>query len=179
MEHSDLKISGFSFCRGLVERRPQWLLGYGLQESTVGIVGFGSIGHAIVKRLCGFDVARFLYTGHNRKKEEMGASFVSLDELLEKSDFVVVAVPLNNETRGLFNDVQFAKMKKTAVFVNIGRGAVVDTDALVKALRNKTIFAAGLDVTDPEPLPGDHELMKLPNAGSFSQLFHTSLWQIV
>lgn len=62
-------------------------------------------------------------------------------------------------------------MKKTAVFVNVGRGKVVNTEALVKALRNKTIFAAGLDVTDPEPLPTDHELLKLPNAGEYHLLY--------
>lgn len=78
---------------------------------------------------------------------------------------MIVATPLNNETRGLFNDATFAKMKKNAIFVNVGRGAVVDTNALVRALRNKTIFAAGLDVIDPEPLPSDHEILKLPNAG--------------
>nr|XP_033338407.1 glyoxylate reductase/hydroxypyruvate reductase-like [Megalopta genalis] len=144
----------------------QWLLGQDLQGSTVGIVGLGNIGQAIVKRLKGFDVGRFIYTGHSRKKagDELGAHFVSLDELLEQSDFVVVAVPLTNETLGLFNANTFGKMKKTAVFVNVGRGKVVNTDALVAALRNQTIFAAGLDVTDPEPLPPDHELLKLPNA---------------
>lgn len=71
---------------------------------------------------------------------------------------------MTNETLGLFNDTTFGKMKKNSVFVNVGRGKVVDTDALVKALKNHTIFAAGLDVTDPEPLPKDHELLKLPNA---------------
>lgn len=172
-----------------MEHNLQWLLGQDLQGSTVGIVGLGNIGQEIVKRLKGFDVSRFIYTGHSRKKagiyqdvrdfhyttftkcyficvgDELGAHFVSLDELLEQSDFVIVAVPLNNETRGLFNADTFGKMKKNAVFVNIGRGKVVNTDALVTALRTGTIFAAGLDVTDPEPLPPDHELLKLPNAG--------------
>lgn len=97
--------------------------------------------------------------------DELGATFVSIDELLEQSDFLVVAAPLNNETKGLFNDNAFDKMKNTAVFVNVARGQIVNTDSLVRALRNKKIFAAGLDVTDPEPLPPDHELLKLPNAG--------------
>ena len=66
----------------------------------------------------------------------------------------------------MFNDAAFKKMKKTAIFVNIGRGRTVDTDALTRALKSGTIFAAGLDVTDPEPLPTDHELLKLPNAGN-------------
>ncbi|XP_076235083.1 glyoxylate reductase/hydroxypyruvate reductase [Calliopsis andreniformis] len=152
--------------QGQVERHLQWLLGQDLEGSTVGIVGLGNIGQAIVKRLKGFEVGRFLYTGHSHKKagDELGAHFVGLDDLLEQSDFVIAAVPLTNETKGLFNDYTFGKMKKTAVFVNVGRGKVVDTNALVKALRNNTIFAAGLDVTDPEPLPPDHELLKLPNA---------------
>ncbi|KZC10382.1 PREDICTED: glyoxylate reductase/hydroxypyruvate reductase-like [Dufourea novaeangliae] len=152
--------------QGQTEHNLQWLLGQDLQGSTVGIVGLGNIGQAVVKRLKGFDVARFIYTGHSRKKagDELGAHFVSLDDLLEQSDFVIVTVPLTNETMGLFNDYTFGKMKNTAVFVNVGRGQVVNTDALVKALRNKTIFAAGLDVTDPEPLPPNHELLNLPNA---------------
>ncbi|XP_076223774.1 glyoxylate reductase/hydroxypyruvate reductase isoform X2 [Nomia melanderi] len=152
--------------QGEVESNLRWLLGQDVRGSTVGVVGFGNIGQAIVKRLKGFEVDRFIYTDHSRKKEgnELGAHFVSLEELLQQSDFVIVAVPLNNETRGMFNDNTFGKMKKTAVFVNIGRGQVVNTDALVRALRNNTIFAAGLDVTDPEPLSPDHELLKLPNA---------------
>ncbi|CAL7951696.1 unnamed protein product [Xylocopa violacea] len=152
--------------QGQVERNSLWLLGQELRGSTVGIVGLGNIGQAIVKRLKGFEVARFIYTGHSRKKagDDLGAHFVSLDDLLEQSDFVIVAVPLTNETRGMFNDSTFGKMKKNAVFVNVGRGQVVKTCDLVNALRNKTIFAAGLDVTDPEPLPTDHELLKLPNA---------------
>ncbi|XP_066587894.1 glyoxylate reductase/hydroxypyruvate reductase-like [Prorops nasuta] len=151
---------------GKVNTNFQWLLGYELRGSTVGIVGLGSIGQAVVKRLKCFDVERFVYTGHSRKKagDDLGAIFVSLDELLEQSDFIIVAVPLTNETRGLFNESTFQKMKKNAVFVNVGRGQTVITDDLVKALKNKTIFAAGLDVTDPEPLPPDHELLQLPNA---------------
>lgn len=99
--------------------------------------------------------------------DELGVDFVSFDDLLEQSDFVINCVPLNQETEKMFNDEVFKKMKKTAVFVNIGRGKTVDTDALVKALKSGTIFAAGLDVTEPEPLPVNHELMKLPNAGEY------------
>ncbi|XP_018350856.1 PREDICTED: glyoxylate reductase/hydroxypyruvate reductase-like [Trachymyrmex septentrionalis] len=144
---------------------PQWLLGQDLRGSTVGIFGLGNIGQAIVKRLKGFEVGHFIYTGHSRKKagDELGATFVSLDELLKQSDFIVISAPLNNETRGLFDDKTFDKMKKTAIFVNISRGQIVNTDSLVKALRNKKIFAAGLDVTEPEPLPPKHELLKLSN----------------
>ncbi|KAG8034573.1 hypothetical protein G9C98_007649 [Cotesia typhae] len=151
--------------RGKVEAKPQWLLGRDVRGSTVGIVGLGMIGLAIAKRLVPFEIGRFLYTGHSPKKsaDEIGAEFVSLDDLLERSDFVIVATPLTIETHGLFDDAAFDKMKKTAVFINIGRGAIVKTDALLRALKEKKIFAAGLDVVDPEPLPKDHELLTLPN----------------
>lgn len=103
--------------------------------------------------------------------DELGAIFVSFDDLLKQSDYLVVAAPLTNETKGLFDDSVFDKMKKTSIFVNIARGQIVNTDSLVRALRNKKIFAAGLDVTDPEPLPPDHELFKLPNAGIITLFF--------
>lgn len=142
-----------------------WLLGQDIRDSTVGIVGLGSIGQEVVKRLIPFGVGRFLYTGHTKKSAaaEQGAEFVSLDDVLRRSDFIIVATPLTQETRGMFDDAAFDKMKKTAIFINIGRGAVVNTSSLLKALREKTIFAAGLDVVDPEPLPKDHELLTLPN----------------
>ncbi|XP_058795753.1 glyoxylate reductase/hydroxypyruvate reductase-like isoform X2 [Phymastichus coffea] len=142
-----------------------WLLGHDLRNKTVGIVGLGNIGVEILKRLKPFEIKKFVYTGHSRKQigDELGAEFVSLDDLLKQSDFVIDSVPLNSETEEMFDDDAFKKMKKTAVFVNIGRGKTVHTDALVRALKNATIFAAGLDVTEPEPLPVDHELLQLPN----------------
>ncbi|XP_046734069.1 glyoxylate reductase/hydroxypyruvate reductase-like [Diprion similis] len=148
------------------ESRPQWILGRDLRGSTVGIVGLGNIGQAIVKRLKPFEVGRFVYSGHSRKQagDDLGATFVSFADLLKESDFVIVATPLTNETANMFNDDAFAQMKNTAVLVNVGRGPVVDTDALVRALRNHTIFAAGLDVMNPEPLPSNHPLLSLPNA---------------
>lgn len=97
--------------------------------------------------------------------DDLGAIFVPVDELLRQSDFLIVSSSLNNETRGFFNDNIFDQMKKIAIFVNISRGQIVNTDSLVRALRDKKIFAAGLDVTDPEPLPPDHELLRLPNVG--------------
>ncbi|KAK0087195.1 hypothetical protein PV325_001564 [Microctonus aethiopoides] len=150
---------------GQCQSKPMSLLGQDIRGSTVGIVGLGSIGAEIVKRLVSFQVENFVYTGHARKKigDDLGAKFVTLDELLKMSDFIIVATPLTNETHGLFDDAAFDKMKKTAVFVNIGRGPVVQTDALLRALKQEKIFAAGLDVVDPEPLPKNHELLKLPN----------------
>nr|XP_003703834.1 PREDICTED: glyoxylate reductase/hydroxypyruvate reductase-like [Megachile rotundata] len=168
MHHDTLSARSFldNISKGQVENNLQWMLGQELQGSIVGIVGLGNIGQAIVKRLKGFDVGRFVYTDYCRMKAGicLGAHFVSLDELLEQSDLVIVATPLINETRGMFNDNAFSKMKKTVVFVNIGCGEVVNTEALVKALRSNSIFAAGLDITDPESLSSDHQLLKLPNA---------------
>jgi glyoxylate reductase len=107
-----------------------------------------------------------LYTARSPKPDadtELNASRVELDELLTRSDFVSVHADLNPSTKGLFGAAQFAKMKPSAVFVNTSRGPLVDQSALAEALRSGTIFAAGLDVTDPEPLPPDHELYALPN----------------
>jgi glyoxylate/hydroxypyruvate reductase len=142
------------------------MLGKDIRGSTVGIVGLGGIGQTIVKRLRGFDVAEFLYTGHRPKPEgeQVGAKFVQLSELLSRSDFVIVACPLTSETHGLFNLDKFRQMKPTSVLVNVARGEIVDQDALVTALKDNLIFAAGLDVMYPEPLPPDHPLMSLPNA---------------
>ncbi|XP_071652776.1 glyoxylate reductase/hydroxypyruvate reductase-like isoform X3 [Temnothorax longispinosus] len=147
---------------------PQWLLGRDLRGSTVGIFGLGNIGQEIVKRLKAFEVGKFIYTGRvpSRKKEdeELGAEYVSWDKLLEQSDFLVISAPLTSKTQKLFEDDAFEKMKeKKPVFVNVARGEIVDTAALQRALCKMKIFAAGLDVTDPEPLPRKHELLKLRN----------------
>lgn len=149
------------------QKRPQWLLGVEIRNSKVGIFGLGRIGEAIAQRLQGFSISEILYTGLNVKPnvERYKARFVSFDDLLTQSDFIIVAAPLTNETRGIFNETAFNKMKNTCVFVNIARGQLVDQDALVCALKNGQIFAAGLDVMTPEPIPSDHPLMSLPNCG--------------
>jgi glyoxylate reductase len=145
---------------------PRGWLGQDLSNRTLGIVGMGRIGLATAKRLHHGWGMKILYTARNSKpdaEKELKATRVEMDELLAKSDFVSVHTDLNPDTKGLFGAAQFATMKPTAVFVNTSRGPVVDQVALANALRNKTIFAAGLDVTDPEPLPKDHELFTLPN----------------
>ncbi|XP_072944498.1 glyoxylate reductase/hydroxypyruvate reductase-like [Epargyreus clarus] len=141
------------------------VLGQDLRGSTVGIVGLGGIGQAVVKRLAGFEVGKFVYTGHREKPEAkaLNAEFVSLNNLLTQSDFVVLAVPLTEETKNMINETTLAKMKNNAILINVGRGDLVDQDALYNALKNRTIYAAGLDVTTPEPLPKDHKLLTLPN----------------
>src|SRR5699024_5028809 len=108
-----------------------------------------------------------LYHNRNRKieaEQSLDTSYVSLDELLERADFVVSLLPLTEETENTFNEQAFEKMKKTAIFINASRGGVVDEAALVEALKNDKITAAGLDVFKNEPISHDHPLTKLSNA---------------
>jgi glyoxylate reductase len=145
---------------------PLGWLGQDLAGRTLGIVGMGRIGFAAARRLHHGWGMKVLYTEQVPRPEadkEFGAQRVDLDTLLAESDFISVHVDLNPSTKGMFGAAQFRKMKKTAVFVNTARGPLVDQAALAEALRSGTIFAAGLDVTDPEPLPPDHELYKLSN----------------
>ncbi len=141
-------------------------LGQDLAGKTLGVLGMGRIGFALAKRCKGGWDMKILYhdVRHNAQAEkELGAQRVNLDKLLGESDFVSVHADLNEHTRGLFNAERFEKMKPTAVFVNTARGPIVDQKALYDALRSGTIFAAGLDVTDPEPPAPDDPLLKLPN----------------
>ncbi len=144
---------------------PAGLLGHDVSGTTLGIVGMGRIGQAIARRALGFDMT-VLYTARTAKptvEEEIGAKSVSLDELLENADHVVIAVPLSKNTHHLIAERELSIMKRTANLVNIARGPIVDTDALYTALSDGTIRCAGLDVTDPEPLPPDHKLLTLDN----------------
>ncbi|NWU87212.1 GRHPR reductase, partial [Onychorhynchus coronatus] len=146
--------------------KPLWMCGYGLSDSTVGIIGLGRIGQAVARRLRPFGVKKFLYTGSGPKPEsaaEFGAEFVPLTRLAEESDFVVVTCALTPATQGMCNKDFFSRMKKTSVFVNTSRGAVVNQEDLYDALSQGQIAAAGLDVTTPEPLPTDHPLLSLKN----------------
>lgn len=145
---------------------PLGWLGRELAGKTLGVVGMGRIGFATAKRLHHGWGMRVIYTARSAKPDadqELSARQVSLEELLAESDFVTLHADLNPTTRGLFGASAFARMKSTAVFVNTSRGPLVDQSALADALRRGAIFAAGLDVTDPEPLPPNHELFSLPN----------------
>ena len=109
-----------------------------------------------------FGVSKFLYHGRNQLSEDLenGAKFTNFEELLQNSDFVIATCALTEDTKNLFDKKAFAKMKKSAVFVNTARGGVVNQDDLVEALQNGEISMAGLDVMTPEPLPTDHPLTK-------------------
>jgi glyoxylate reductase len=141
--------------------RPTWLLGREVHGATLGIVGAGRIGTATARRASGFGM-RVLYHSRNEHAGFPGER-VALDALLAQSHFVSVHVPLTAETALMFNDGTFQKMPRDAVFVNTSRGGVVDQPALVRALEQGTIAAAGLDVTTPEPLPPDDPLLRAPN----------------
>ena len=140
---------------------PSLLLGADFAGSTLGIVGFGRIGQAVAKRAQGFDMRVLFYSPN--AKPAYGAQPVDLDTLLRESDFVSVHVPLTAETKHLVNAEFLAKMKPNAVLVNTSRGAILDQIALHRALKSNQIFAAALDVTDPEPLPMDSPLLELEN----------------
>jgi glyoxylate reductase len=144
---------------------PSYMLGREAHGSTLGVFGLGRIGEQIARRARAFDMT-VLYHNRNRKpaaEAALGVQYAARDELLAGADYVVLTVPLTPQTRGLIGRAELGRMKPTAVLVNVARGAVVDQEALAEALANRRIFAAALDVTDPEPLPRDHPLLKLEN----------------
>jgi len=144
---------------------PTGWLGMDFPGATLGIVGLGKIGRAVAQRAKAFGM-KIVYSGRQATSEfseTEGAERLSLPDLLSASDFVSLHCPLTAQTRGLIDESALRRMKPTAVLVNTARGAIVQTDALLRALRENWIFAAGLDVTDPEPLPPTHPLYDLPN----------------
>ncbi|MFQ3650063.1 MAG: D-glycerate dehydrogenase [Gemmataceae bacterium] len=141
-------------------------IGQDLVGRTLGIVGMGRIGYAMAKRCrLGWDM-NVIYHDQNRNAQAesvLGAKKVDLATLLSESDFVSVHTDLNETTRGMFNAAAFAQMKRTAVFINTARGPIVVEQDLIDALNGGVIFAAGLDVTDPEPPVPNSPLFRTPN----------------
>ena len=141
-------------------------LGADVHGATLGIVGLGGIGEAVMRRATGFDM-RVLYHSRTRKTEAEraygGEWAPDLDTLLAESDFVSLHVPLTPETDLLIGRRELGLMKPAAYLVNTARGRVVDTDALCEALGEGRLAGAALDVTDPEPLPADHPLLGMAN----------------
>lgn len=138
--------------------------GIDLYGKTLGIVGLGSIGAAVTRRAQASGLTVIYHNRHRRTDEAtIKAAYVSFDELLSQSDFILTMLPLTKESIHLFGAKEFAKMKKTAYLINAARGKVVDSDALYDALKTGEIAFAAMDVTDPEPLPADHKLLTLPN----------------
>jgi len=143
---------------------PMLLLGNEIFGATLGLIGFGRIGKAMARRAAGFNMRVIYYDpGEAEKDNNIDATSVDFETLLAESDFISLHTPLTPDTRHLIDAEALSRMKRSAVLVNTARGPVVDMDALYDALRDQKIFAAGLDVTDPEPLPANHPLLTLDN----------------
>jgi glyoxylate reductase len=156
---------------------PLLLAGHDIHHKTIGIVGMGKIGSTVARRATGFEMD-ILYHNRTRKPEveqELGAVYCSFDELVAKSDFIVCLTPLTAETRNLFTRDVFKKMKPSAIFINVGRGPVVDENALYEALLEKDIAGAGLDVFVKEPINGEHPLLKLSNVVALPHIGSSSV----
>jgi glyoxylate reductase len=135
----------------------------GVHGSTLGIVGFGRIGSAVARRALGSGM-NVIYMTRSQPEDDLGCERVStLNELLERSDFVTLHCPLTQETNGLIGTEELKRMKPEASLINTARGPIVNTDALTAALRDGEIAYAALDVTDPEPIPTDHPLLRMEN----------------
>ncbi len=160
-------VEGDRYARSpdFVHYDPGYMLGREVHSSTLGIVGMGNIGGQVARRARGFGM-RVLYRNRRRRPEAeaaLGVEYATLEDLLSESDYVMLTCPLTEETHRLIGAEELRQMKPTATLVNIARGAIVDTGALYEALRDGEIGSAGLDVTDPEPLPRDHPLLGMPN----------------
>ncbi|XP_062554085.1 glyoxylate reductase/hydroxypyruvate reductase [Armigeres subalbatus] len=145
---------------------PMWMCGTSIKNSVVGIFGFGRIGQEIAKRIAPFKPAQIQFTSRTDKcftAEELGVSQVPFDELIETSDFIIIACSYTMETANLFNDSVFSRMKPSTILINTSRGGVVEQHDLIHALKAGKIQAAGLDVTTPEPLPLDSPLLQMSN----------------
>ncbi len=156
---------------------PMLLTGQDVYGATIGIVGLGRIGEALARRAKGFDM-RILYHNRSRKQEaehELGMEYVELDTLLQESDFVCIMVPYSPETMNLIGERELSLMKHTAILINTARGGIVDEEALYKALKDQTIWAAGLDVFKEEPVKPDHPLLTLANVVTLPHIGSASI----
>jgi len=156
---------------------PMQLTGQDVYGATIGIIGMGRIGEAVAKRANGFGM-NVVYYNRSRKSEleqSLGMAYADLGELLRVSDYVCVLTPYTAETRNLIDAAELALMKPTAILINTARGGIVNEDALYEALSKGTIWAAGLDVFDQEPIAVDHKLLQLPNVVALPHIGSASI----
>ncbi|CAN5672122.1 MAG: NAD-dependent formate dehydrogenase [Rubrobacter sp.] len=149
-----------------------------LEKKTVGVYGAGQIGQLIAARLKPFDVETLYYKRSRLGTTEeiyLGIRYATLDEMLEECDVIVIASPLTPETRGLFDRETLFGMKKGAHLVNIARGAIVETEALVEALEEGHLGGYAGDVWDPQPAPSDHPWRTMPNHAMTPHVSGTTL----
>ena len=150
--------------RALSEGRWAAVWGHDVAKKTLGIIGCGRIGQAMARRAAGFEMRLLGYdTVRNSEAEKLGIQFVSLNELLEQSDFVTLHAALTPATQGMLGEAQLRKMKRSAYLINTARGAHVDEAALIRALNEGWLAGAALDTFVTEPLPSDHPLRTAPN----------------
>ena len=141
-------------------------LGMELYGKTLGIYGLGNIGFEMARRCVGAYNMRVIYYNRNHNEyaeKELNAELVSFEELLKTSDIISVHTVLSEETIGKFDKSAFSRMKPSAIFINTARGAIHNEEDLIEALQAKTIWGAGLDVTNPEPMAPDNVLLTMPN----------------
>ena len=152
-----------------------------INDRKIGLIGYGSIGKTIERNLSGFDVEVIPF---NRSGSDGAKKISELDQNLATLDVVILILPLNDESRKMFDAARLAKMKDGALLVNVARGAIVDTDALIAELKSGRITAA-LDVTDPEPLPSDHPLWQMrgvfiaPHVGGNTSIFESRARKLI
>ena len=145
---------------------PHLLLGSDVHGRVMGILGLGRIGSAVARRAKGFDMDVIYHNRHSRNaliEERVGATYVSRDQLIEKSDFLSLHCSLNNESYHLIDKSNLRRMKNTAYLINTARGSIVNENHLIEALRKKWIAGAGLDVFEKEPLSSNSPLLKMKN----------------
>jgi D-3-phosphoglycerate dehydrogenase len=137
-----------------------------LRGKTIGIIGFGGSGHAFARKIKGFEPAQILIVDPSEDPahiEASGGKKVSFEALLPRADIISLHLPLNKQTRHLFNEATFKQMKPSAILINTSRGSIISEDCLVAALKNGNLGMAGLDVYEKEPLPNVHPLFELSN----------------
>lgn len=160
-------VVGDSFARSneFQHYDPNRFVGHEVHGSTLGIVGLGRIGTEVARRAKGFGM-KILYYNRRRNSEieqELAVEYVSLEELLHRAHFVTLNVPMTNQTRHMIGETELRSMREDGILINIARGGVVDHEALYKALKERWIVAAAIDVTEPEPLDRKHPLLSLKN----------------
>lgn len=145
---------------------PDLFLGSNIYGSTLGILGLGNIGTAVAKRANGFNM-NIIYTNRHQLsrsiENKLNVTYVTFDQLLKNSDFLSIHTSFDKDNFHLIDSIELKKMKKTSFLINTSRGSIINEISLIKALKNKWIAGAGLDVFEKEPLPNQHELLKLKN----------------
>lgn len=156
---------------------PMLLAGQDIHGATLGIIGLGRIGQALARRAKGFNMKVLYYSrsGKPQLEEELNIEYRDLLDLLKESDFVCIMTPYSAETKNLIGEEQLALMKSNAILINTARGGIVNEKALYKALKNRTIRAAGLDVFEQEPIAPNNPLLTLPNVVALPHIGSASI----